>query len=224
VDRRREARRSHGDQTTSPLKASNPGQCIWQPKTPCLMITRPRPSPYLHTWHALHQHPCMTSLGCRLFGPELRAGLVRTPIGTPVRWATGGCAMGLTGSHPAPSKRRFDGLGRLVGADAASWAILPKADGRPILRAGSRAAQVICSFPSTITCAKILENLAHVNVFGSNRPESGKRPWSKRTAEFDVAELTISQSRGSSKTPAQACLKCRSAVGKRTWVESDFFH
>jgi len=129
VDRRREARRSHGDQTTSLLKASNPGQCIWQPKTPCLIITRLRPSPCLHTWHALHQHPCITSPGCRLFGQELRAGLVRTPIGTPVRWATGGCAMGLIVSHPAPSKRRFDGLGRLVAADAASWGILPKADG-----------------------------------------------------------------------------------------------
>jgi len=130
VDRRREARRSHGDQTTSRLKASNPGQCIWQPKTPCLMVTRLRPSPYLHTWHALHQHPCMTSLGCRLFGPELRAGLVRTPIGTPVRWALDGRSMGLIGSHLAPSKRRFDGLGRLVGADAASLGILPKADDR----------------------------------------------------------------------------------------------
>ena len=43
---------------------------------------------------------------------------------------------------------------------------------RPTMRAGSRAAQVMCSFPSKITCAKILENLAHMNVLGSNRPES----------------------------------------------------
>jgi len=43
----------------------------------------------------------MTSLGCRLFGPELRAGLVRTPIGTPVRWETGGRALDLIGCRLA---------------------------------------------------------------------------------------------------------------------------
>jgi len=70
----------------------------------------------------------MTSLGCPLFGPELSAGLVRTPIGTPVRWATGGRAMGLIGSHLAPSERESDGKVRLMGAGGARWAIQPKAD------------------------------------------------------------------------------------------------
>jgi len=45
VHRWREAKQSHGDQTTNHPKASNQGQCFWQPKTPCLTITRLRRCP-----------------------------------------------------------------------------------------------------------------------------------------------------------------------------------
>jgi len=47
---------------------------------------------------------------------------------------------------------------------------------RPIMRAGSRASHRDRSFPSTFTCARVLEILAHVNVLGPDRSESGKWP------------------------------------------------
>jgi len=71
----------------------------------------------------------MTSLGCRQFRLKVSAGLVRAPIGTPVRWALDGRSMGLIGSHPPPSETRFDGLLCLMGVDGAGWAILAEADG-----------------------------------------------------------------------------------------------
>jgi len=71
----------------------------------------------------------MTSLGCRLFGPELRAGLVRTPIRTPVRWETAGRALDLIGCRLARSERESDGKVRLMAAGGARWSIHQKADG-----------------------------------------------------------------------------------------------